>query len=72
MTPKVILEVERIIRLFFWKDENGSKINHSRKWESGSKAQCDRGLGISGLKLKSMDLLAKCRWRYMFETDSLW
>lgn len=66
------LNLDHLIRIYFWEDRRGGKINHLVRWSKATNALSDGGHGIGGLKHRNEALLAKWGWRFMKEPHSFW
>lgn len=59
MPLHVSLELERLMRIFFWEGKSGGKANHLVSWKSVSKPLGDGRLGLGALKHRNMAFVAK-------------
>lgn len=59
LLEKVVNSIECSIRNFFCEGHKGGKLNHLVKWEVVVRNQKDGGVGLGGLKVKNLALLAK-------------
>lgn len=65
MMRSAITELEKIMSIFFWEGQKGSKLNHLVKWSTASKALSDGGLGLGNLKNRNLALPFKWNWRFL-------
>jgi hypothetical protein len=72
MPVKVWKEVVKIQRKFLWGGvRSGSKMCWV-KWEVVSKPKSEGGLGVRDLRKVNISLLAKWRWRLLFNEGEIW
>jgi hypothetical protein len=72
MPVKVWKEVVKIQRKFLWGGvRSGSKMCWVR-WEVVSKPKSEGGLGVRDLRKVNISLLAKWRWRLLFNEGEIW
>ena len=66
------LEIEKIMRDFFWEGFDGDDTRHLAAWEVLCRPKSSGGLGIGCLADRNTSLLAKWLWRFPLEASSLW
>lgn len=68
----VIMEMEKIIRAFFWAELDGNRHLHYMSWDRICQPKEFGGLGIRRLARMNTAFLAKLGWAVLTEPDKLW
>lgn len=64
------LELDCLLRAFFWEGREGSQIHHLVRLSFRSQAQVNEGFGIEALKPIRLALISICGWRFIQEPCS--
>jgi hypothetical protein len=71
--PIQVWKVVRRIQLeFLWGGRNGRKRISWIKWNVVCLPKIKGGLGVRGVRVVNISLLAKWRWRLLFDDNVLW
>ena len=71
MTQGFCEKYEKLIRDFWWGDENGHRKVHWMAWDRMTKPKRGGGIGFKDMKLFNQAPLAKQAWRLIQRPDSL-
>lgn len=70
--PKVVKEIEKVIRDFLWDASDTKKGYHYVKWKTCCLPLKTGGLGIKSVRSMNKALLSKWWWRFNHEKIALW